>query len=155
MLVDYIGFKKLKEYGNSLGAKYTLVGGDIFGEINVNDAMIYLKELNSFIENNEELGEGLKKYFLDSEQNYLDFPEQNIEAGQKYGEYELYYHENGIVYAEHPYLVSILTTEGKKESIIRDINKHVYDLQNELYKIRENYCHIKVYEKENEEKDSL
>ena len=151
ILVDYIGFKNLKEYGNSLGAKYTLVG-DIFGEINTNDSIIYLKELNKFIEENKELGEELKQYFLNSEQNYLDFPEENIKAGIKYGEYELYYHENGIVYSEHPYLVSILTTEGKKENIIRDVNKHIYNLQSELYKIKENNCKNRIYQIE--EKDS-
>ena len=147
MLINYIGKSNLKAYGNSLGAKYTLIG-DNFGEITVDDALIYLKELNKFIEENEELGLELKQFFLDSEQNYLNFPDLDILAGQKYGEYGFYYHELGIVYAKHPYLVAILTTEGKKESVIRSINEQVYELHKKYYEEKEVACYNKVYSSE-------
>lgn len=147
MLVEYIGFNNLKEYGKSLGATKTLVGGDLFGQINVDDAMVYLKELYRFINDNNKYSVELKNFFLDSEQNYLDIPEDNINAAIKYGEYDYYYHENGIVFAKRPYLISILSTIGNNEDKFREINNKVYELHQTFYKNREESCYKKVYEK--------
>ena len=147
MLVDYIGKSTLKEFGNSLGATTTLVGTDDFGAINNRDSMIYLETLNDLINNTGELGEELKSYFVNSDQNYLNFPNEGISAVQKYGEYNSYYHANGIVYAENPYLVSILTLHGYDdfEKVIRNINTEIYNLQKEFYKNSQNVCYAKVY----------
>ena len=150
MLVDYIGKSTLKEFGNSLGATTTLVGTDDFGAINNRDSMIYLETLTDLINNTGELGEELKTYFVNSDQNYLNFPNEGISAVQKYGEYNSYYHANGIVYAENPYLVSILTLHGYDdfEKVIRNINTEIYNLQKEFYKNRQNVCYNKVYGEE-------
>ncbi len=150
MLVDYIGKSTLKEFGNSLGATTTLVGTDDFGAINNRDSMIYLETLNDLINNTGELGEELRTYFVNSDQNYLNFPNEGISAVQKYGEYNSYYHANGIVYAENPYLVSILTLHGYDdfEKVIRNINTEIYNLQKEFYKNRQNVCYNKVYGEE-------
>ena len=147
MLVDYIGKSTLKEFGNSLGTTTTLVGNDDFGAINNRDSMIYLETLNDLINNTGELGEELKSYFVNSDQNYLNFPNEGISAVQKYGEYNSYYHANGIVYAENPYLVSILTLHGYDdfEKVIRNINTEIYNLQKEFYENRKNVCYAKVY----------
>ena len=66
----------------SLGAKYILDGTDKFGYISVDDAFIYLKTLNEFINNNEELGQELQSYLLNAEQNDLALPDLNIKAGK-------------------------------------------------------------------------
>ena len=147
MLVDYIGKNTLKEFGQSLGATTTLVGNDIFGTINNHDSMIYLETLNNLINNSGELGEELKSYFVNSDQNYLNFPDEGISAVQKYGEYNSYYHANGIVYTENPYVVSILTLHGYDdfEKVIRNINTEIYNLQKEFYKNSQNVCYAKVY----------
>lgn len=54
MLYDYIGRDNLKNYGNSLGAKYIMTGGDHYGNQTVDDTMLYLKEAYNIIINNEE-----------------------------------------------------------------------------------------------------
>jgi beta-lactamase class A len=145
MLIKYIGFKNLKNFGNSLGAVYTLWGGDNFGSINVDDATAYLKELNSFINNNKELGSELKSYYINSEQNYLNI--DDFMAAEKYGEYGSYYHELGIVYTKHPYLVSILTLEGyhDKEQIIRHINAEINELNEMFYQARSSRCYLYAF----------
>ena len=146
MLVDYIGAKNLKAYGLSLGATKTLVG-DIFGSINVSDAVIYWEEINKFINNNGELGEELKSYFKEADQNYLNITSENIMAIHKYGEYENYYHDIGIVYDENPYIIAILSTEGrnKYEDIIKDINMKIYELNKMYNSNRESACHSSIY----------
>lgn len=152
MLVNYIGFNNLKNYGNSLGAKNTLIGGDNFGQIDVNDSIIYLTELYNFIEENSNLSEELKSYFVESDENFLKDEENNIEAATKYGEYGNIFHNNGIVYAENPYLLSVLTNLGKKKgsSIIKIINQKIQKLQNEVFENHTSYCQQKIYSVQND-----
>ena len=152
MLVNYIGFNNLKNYGNSLGAKNTLIGGDNFGQIDVNDSIIYLTELYNFIEENSNLSEELKSYFVESDENFLKDEENNIEAATKYGEYGNIFHNNGIVYAENPYLLSVLTNLGKKKgsSIIKIINQKIQRLQNEVFENHTSYCQQKIYSVQND-----
>lgn len=147
MLLDYIGFNNLKTFGKSLGATKTLVGGDNFGTTNNNDAMVYVKELYKTINSDNTLGEELKSYFVNSDQNWLSFPEQSIEAATKYGEYAEFFHEQGIVYDKNPYYVVILTREGNKnfEKVIKDVNQRIYKIHQSFYTNRQNYCQTQVY----------
>lgn len=152
ILVDYIGFQTLKNYGKSLGATSTLVGGDNFGTMNVHDAIIYITKLDELINKDVTLGSELQSYFVNSDQNYLNFPEENIQAAQKYGQYEIYYHENGIVYTPNKYYVSILTSEGQNKSgfekVIRNINTKVNELHQTFYQNRQDTCYNYVYNQE-------
>ena len=147
MLINYIGYNNLKNFGLSLGAEYTLDGSDNFGTINTSDSIIYLTELNKFINNNGTLGSELQSYFINSDQNYLKIDDLNINAAEKYGQYSNYYHENGIVYASHPYYISILTTEGNNdyETIIKTINMKIYELHNLYYSERQSRCNLEYY----------
>ena len=145
MLVSYIGRSKLKEFGKSLGAKNTLVGGDNFGNISSGDGLIYMKAINNFIENNGKLGEELKSFFVEAAQKEIVV--NNLTVANKYGLYKKNYHNMGIIYDESPYIVSIMTLEGYKdeESIVNNISKKVYELHS-LYKTnRENVCKIEIY----------
>ena len=139
MLLDYIGKGKLKEFGNSLGAKNTMIG-DMFGEISASDSYYYLKALYEYFNTNTENSKELKKYFIESDQNYLNFPDLNIEAATKYGEYPAYYHENGIVFDKNPYLLSILSNKSNNEKLFRSFSKQFYELHNTFYTERENRC---------------
>lgn len=152
MLVDYIGFNNLKKYGNSLGAKNTLIGGDNFGQIDVNDSIAYLSELYNFIEENSEFSEELKLYFIESDENFLKDDENGIKAATKYGEYGNFFHNNGIVYADNTYFLSILTNLGKKKgsSTIKSINKKIQELQKNVYENHVEYCQQKIYSVQND-----
>ena len=145
MLLNYIGFNNLKKYGQSLGATYTLVGGDDFGEMSVADALIYLENLYEYLNSEDQLSQELKSYFINSDQN--DLKMDGIDAVQKYGEYDDYYHTNGIVYAKNPYLISILTLEGDNdfEAVIRDVNAKIYELHLTFYQERVNRCQEQIY----------
>lgn len=147
MLVSYIGRNNLKEFGKSLGAQYTLYGSDNFGSITVTDAIIYMKALNDFINNNGDLGKELQSYFISADQNGLALNDLGIKAAHKYGEYSPYYHDIGIVYDDKPYVVAILTAEkkGDYQGKIKEINKHIYDLHELYYSTRDQMCHIEVY----------
>ena len=139
MLLDYIGKGKLREFGQSLGAKNTLVG-DMFGEISASDSFFYLKALYDYFNTNSDNSIQLKKVFVESDQNYLNFPDLKIEAATKYGEYPAYYHENGIVFDKNPYLLSILSNKSNNEKFFRSVSKQFYELHTTFYNERENRC---------------
>lgn len=142
MLINYIGFNNLKAFGNSLGAKLTLVGGDNFGNINTNDAIIYLKNVYDFIENNNELGQELKSYLLDAQENMIKYDGINVDVGHKYGYYDYYFNDLGIVYDENPYLIAVLTThgKGKYQEIVNDISKKINELHQQFKENRQSIC---------------
>ena len=106
----------------------------------------------NFIEENSNLSEEIKSYFVESDENFLKDEENNIEAATKYGEYGNTFHNNGIVYTENPYLLSILTNLGKKKGsgIIKTINQKVQKLQNEVFENHTNYCQQKIYSVQND-----
>jgi len=147
MLVRYLGKNKIKDFANGLGAKKIFVGGDNFGSINVRDGLIYWSAVYDFIEQDNAYAKELKGYVLSADQNSLSLNEYAIQAAHKYGEYSPYYHDLGIMYSEHPYIVVILTREYGKTMLtkVNDISKHVYELHLKYYENRENICKHEVY----------
>ena len=51
------------------------------------------------------------------------------------------------VYDENPYIIAILSTEGrnKYEDIIKDINMKIYELNKMYNSNRESACHSSIY----------
>ena len=147
MLIDYIGYNNLRDYGKSLGASVILtdVGGEKYGNQTVKDTNIYLKRAYELI-NNHKNGDLLKKYMTNDYQNHLILKnEKNI--AHKYGSYSTYFHNIGIVFSEYPYTISILTKHGNSnyKEVINTIHKSI----NELHLlVRENIkdsCYKKIY----------
>ncbi len=145
MLIDYIGYNNLKQFGKDLGATSVLSGTDNFGYINVYDGIIYMKALNNFFGNGSDLAVELKDYFVNSDENALTM--DGILAATKYGEYSPNFHNIGIVYGNHTYVISILTAEKSGDFMkkVSDINKKVYDLNELYYSNREQTCKSNIY----------
>ena len=127
-LIKLIGFQNLKKYGNSLGTTYTLLGGDNYGNTTVDDQLIVFKKLYSFLETSD-YGEELKSYFINDYSNYLIY-EGLPKVAHKYGWFDVYYHNVGIVYDEHPYIIVVLSNGNysNKPEIFRDLSKKIYEL---------------------------
>jgi hypothetical protein len=145
MLVNYIGFSKLKAYGNSIGNDYTLVGGDNYGSIDLDDAFNYMMELNKYLTNNKELGTELKTYFDNDYDNFLDL--DNLNVIHKYGYYGSYFHDIGIAYDTNPYIIVVLTNYGTSNfnKIVNNISKKVNELHEYYYEEKRNDCYIEAY----------
>lgn len=152
MLVSYIGKSKLRDFGNEVGASNTLVtysnyASDYFGSINAIDAIAYLRATNEFINSNEQYGKELKELLIGSDQPYLNLNDTIVSA-HKYGDFAENYHNIGIVYDKYPYMIAILSREGHKnneESMIRDINEHIYKLHKLYYEKRDTKCYVDIY----------
>jgi len=147
MLLNYIGKNNLREFGESLGATTTLTEWDIFGNINVNDAMIYMDAIYKFTKENGELGQELASYFIESEDNNLKFEDLGINALVKYGNYDIFYHNIGVVDSTHPYLLVILTKIGQNNGreVMPVIRDKVMEIHNLYYSNRQSQCILDVY----------
>lgn len=148
MLSDYIGRNNLREYGRKLGAKNILIGGDTYGNQSASDTNIYLHHAYEIINSNNEYGQLLKKYMMNTFYNslYLTSEEENNVA-HKYGWYSTYYHDIGIVYESNPYYISILTNHGKGDYavVVRDIHKKINELHHLFYEERKKRCNLEIY----------
>ena len=137
MLIDYIGFNTLQEYGKSLGGKVILQGGDLFGNQTAADMIIYLNKSYELI-NTKENGNLLKEAMINSEVNYLNF--DDVIYGHKYGSYSTYYHDVGIYFSDNSYLIAVLTNSDSNKSVVTEISKKVYNIHQKLLKEKNNYC---------------
>ena len=125
-LVNTIGKKKLKSYGEKLGAKNVLTT-DNYGYTTVNDQLAYMKHLFELI-NTLENGEELKRFFLSDFNKYIKF-NGAPDILHKYGKISgVYYHESAIVLDDHPYIISILTREESRKYVVTELSKMFYDL---------------------------
>lgn len=136
-LVEYVKKENLKEYGKSLGAKYTLEYKDMFGLINCEDIIIYWKKIKEFIDNN---------IYGNLFYNYLSKPTYNIIKKEsignnnfvkKYGSYDIAYHEAGYVEDTNPFYMIILTQKLKcndKEEFVNETAKKIYKIHKLIYK---------------------
>lgn len=126
-LVDQIGTEVLKEYGKALGAAHTLTSkvNKYFSDTTIKEQIAVWKYLYKFINSNPK-GTELKNYFINTYGNKLVFNGLPTTM-HKYGYQDNYYHDVGIVFADEPYIIAILTKEGNKSTIINDLSKIFYD----------------------------
>jgi hypothetical protein len=145
MLIDYIGINNLKEYGQSLGAKVILTGGDKYGNQTAEDTNIYLKEAYKVITENKEYGEFLKNIMDNDERNA--FNTEDIKIYHKYGSYGSNFHDIGLSLEERPYTISILTLHENSnyQEVIQNIHAEVRKLHTAFYEQRKTSCYQEVY----------
>jgi len=147
MLVDYIGFRNLQQYGQAMGAQHTLVGIDNYGSMSAEDAGIYLAHLYEFIQKSGKLGEELKSFMDNDYYNFLGLEDRDITAFHKYGLHDVFFHNIGLIYNGSPYAISILTHHGKRnyENVIRSIHERINNFHNMFFENRQNACRIRIY----------
>lgn len=149
MLVDYIGYNTLRDYGRSLGATAILsgVGGEKYGNQTATDTNIYLKRAYKIITDSDyNYGNLLREYMSNDYQNHL-FLENEQDIAHKYGSYDRYFHNIGIVFNKNPYTISILTQHGKDnyKEIINNIHKKINELHIKFRNNREDICYGVIY----------
>lgn len=150
MLLDYIGYNNLKNYGNSLGATSIFSGSsnEKYGYQTASDTNIYLKRAYEIITNKEKYPEGnlLREYMSNDYRNCLILDNEK-DIAHKYGYYSNYFHDVGIVFDENPYTISILTIHGNGnyKNIINNIHKKINEMHIIFRNNRENNCYTEIY----------
>lgn len=145
MLIDFIGFNNLKNYGNSLGGKVILTGGDKFGNQTARDTNIYLKEAYKIISEDKEYGPFLLNIMDNNDHNA--FNKEGIKIYHKYGSWDIYFHDIGLNLEGSPYAISIFTTHAYSNytEVIQNIHDKVRKLNDTFIKYRENKCYEEIY----------
>lgn len=133
MLMRYLGRNNILKFMESI------VKHPVDKERNVStpkDMALYLKALLAFREKNTELGDELLDYMEHTDFNDripLYLPE-NISVAHKIGTQMNVIHDIGIVFAEKPFILSILSEEVDEElapEVIAQISRMVYDFEQE------------------------
>lgn len=133
-LVKIIGLKTERDYGASLGMSNFLLNMNSleYGDTTVSDQIALWKKVYNFIYS--DYGEDKKELegFLISSLNNEISQGSGVPALHKYGYWEESYHNSGIVKADSPYILTVLTNEGRGGSnTIRNLAQKIYKL-NEL-----------------------
>ena len=145
MLIDYIGFNNLKEYGISLGGTILLSTTDKFGNQTVEDMNKYLLRAYEIIKRDDEYGKFLKDIMDNDERN--SFNNGNLKIHHKYGAYGNNYHDVGLnLMDNHPYAISIFTLyEGRQyKDVIQKVHSKIIELHTSFWCRRKYQCYKKI-----------
>jgi beta-lactamase class A len=129
ILIRLIGKQNLKDYMKSLG------GGVISYTENIScpkDMAQYMKLVYEFCNSDSVLGKDLTGYFLNTEDNSRipALLPKNIKIAHKTGNQIGYDHDVGIIYADTPYVLSVMSknvVEDDAYNVIANISKKVFD----------------------------
>lgn len=133
-LYKLLGGKNLKNFGAELGMDNFLKSNESieYGNTDVHDQLILWRNIYDFLYNNQDdKRRELISFFNNRNTNSLAFND-DVEVLHKYGFWESACHDSGLVLADSPYVVTILTAEGRGGfSKIKDLSEKIYRL-NEL-----------------------
>ena len=132
-LAGTLGLDNLRTYAQNIGMTHHLQGSVYYGDTayfcdtTVNDQMAEWTHLWELI-NNPVYGEELKWYFINNYWDNLSFPSGPLHM-YKNGLYGNNYHESGIMFANSPFFMTFLSTEGWRWNmtyIMRDLAERTY-----------------------------
>lgn len=133
LLATQLGIDNLRAYAKDLGMTHHLQGSIYYGDTvyfcdtSVNDQMAEWTHLYELIQN-PVYGEELKWYFINNYWDNLSFPSGPLHM-YKNGLYGNNYHESGIMFANSPFFMTFLSTEGWRWNmtyIMRDLAERTY-----------------------------
>ena len=131
-LVNFLGKDTIASIGKEIGATHTMEGKDSFGLINASDALLYLKFLNQLLIDYPNETKDLKTALLQPETKIVQTEDTYF---RKYGNFDIAYHEVGIVSEIKPYYFICLTQKGNCKNKKQFIHK-TYQIIKELNQLK-------------------
>ncbi|AEV69529.1 serine hydrolase [Acetivibrio clariflavus] len=133
MLLRHFGRKNFKNYLRMLG------GTVVDDNKNVScpkDMAIYLKNIYEFCNENKELGKELKYNLCNTIHNdrLPRLLPKDVKVAHKIGDQIQAVHDVGIIYADNPYILAVMSkgviSDEEARSVIAQVSKKVYDFMN-------------------------
>jgi len=130
MLLRHFGRKNLKNFMRTLG------GTVVDDNKNVScpkDMAIYLKEVYRFCNENKELGKEFKSNLCNTVYNdrLPKLLPKNVKVAHKIGDQIQAVHDVGIIYADNPYILAVMSkgviSDEESRNVIAQVSKKVYD----------------------------
>ncbi len=145
MLYNNFNINDVRNFWKNFGTTKTFIGNDKFGNITANDALIYMEELNNYLNTKTELSKVLAKIFNNASKNSYIAKNLNEEIYFKYGETIPNYHEIALVNTKNPYIIVILTTKFPNNHVdfINNISNYIKNIHNLYYENKDTYCNNK------------
>lgn len=140
MLMEEVTVPVIKEYGNQMGATTTMVGKDHYGIVSPYDYSLYLKKLLELVKTNS-IFQVLLDYMIASSVKIVE--QKNVgknKIANKYGDWDIAYHDALIVYDEEPFILCIFTQKGKtrdKKSFINKTAQKIYAIHQQCKRFKQ------------------
>lgn len=127
IMIDELGFTNVR---NQLAAYSNTLYPDEFYYENLIDATILHNVISQLYENSEEYGDLVEHMLEAMPGRYIESMLSDVDVAHKYGEYGTYLHDFGIVYAQQPFYLGILTNGvTNAEEVIGYISRVLYEYQ--------------------------
>lgn len=130
-------------YWQNFGTSSIFSQNNAWGNINANDATIYMEELyNYYIEENKYSDE-LLSYF-DKSWKILSTPNNDIRIASKSGWSGISLHDIALIFDKNPYTLAVLTQRGYVEyqSFFDEVSTLIYNFHQEYWNQKLNICQI-------------
>jgi beta-lactamase class A len=132
MLFRFLGAYNVKEYMRQKGAKV------VYDEKNISsprDMGLYMKLVYEFYKENSTIGDELMSFFLNTKFNdrLPALLPETVKVAHKIGTQVKVFNDVGIVFAQKPYIVSVMTdniNEAEAANVIANISKKIFDYVN-------------------------
>lgn len=133
----------MHKYWSNLGTTSIFNGNTAWGNINANDATIYMEELYNYYITDNQYNEQLLSYFEKS-WKIISTPNNNVRIASKSGWSGSSLHDTALIFDKNPYTLSILTQRGYTEyqSFFNQVSTLIYNFHQEYWKHKNSICKI-------------
>lgn len=137
MLNDKYQRINMYNFWKNLNTTTIFSGNDAWGNINANDATIYMEELYNYYITKNKYSDELLNYFIKA-YNIITVPEDNILIANKSSWSDNALHDVALIFDDNPYILVILTNHGytEYESFFKEVSNLIYTFHTE-------YCNQK------------
>lgn len=145
MLVSHYGMENIKSYWKEKGATSVYKSNSLFPSITAKDVSLAMEELYKIYLTNDEVGNELLNYFINSKVKFITSRNKDIIAN-KHGQDTSAANDAGIVLNENPYILIMFTSKGYDgyEEVFNKVSEYTYLVHEEYNNEKLNYCKEKV-----------
>lgn len=130
-------------YWTNLGTTTIFKENNAWGNINANDATIYMEELYNYYINENKYSEELLSYF-DKSWKIISTPNSDIRIASKSGWSNSSLHDIALIFDKNPYTLAILTNRGYTvyQNFFDEVSTLIYNFHQEYWSEKANICNL-------------
>lgn len=130
-------------YWTNLGTTTIFKENNAWGNINADDATIYMEELYNYYINKNKYSEELLSYF-DKSWKMISTPNNNIRIASKSGWSGSSLNDAALIFDKNPYILIILTNRGYTEyqNFFNEVSTLIYNFHQEYWNEKTSLCKL-------------
>ena len=141
MLNNKYKSENIYNYWSNLGTTVIYKNNTKWGDINANDATIYMTELYNYVSKDNQYSKELLDYFKKS-WKIISIPNKDIVIASKSGWRDYSLHDVSLIFDKNPYTLTILSNRGYTdyESFFNKISNLIYNFHQMYWQKKINSC---------------